>query len=56
MQFEEIEIMPLENDEFLLRAAILEQPALHGLLGRVRAAGLVLISIELGSVEHNLEQ
>ena len=43
-QFEELAITLLENNEFLFRGVVADQPALHGLLNRIRTANLVLIS------------
>jgi hypothetical protein len=43
--FEEVEILALEQGEFLLTVILKDQPALHGLLARVRAAHLTLLSV-----------
>lgn len=53
-RFEEVEILPLENEGYLLLGIVPDQPALHGLLGRIRAASLVLISVRLTPIEHIL--
>ncbi len=45
--FEEIEIIPLEFDEFLLRTIIIDQPALHGLLKRVHDEKLCLLAMRI---------
>jgi hypothetical protein len=45
-RFEEVEILPLSGDQFLLRVVISDPPALHGLLDRIRAVGLELISVK----------
>jgi hypothetical protein len=44
--FEEAEILPLGNDQFLLRGVLSDQPALHGLLDRIGAVGLELVSVK----------
>jgi hypothetical protein len=43
--FEEVDILALEQGEFLLTIILKDQPALHGLLARVRAAHLTLLSL-----------
>jgi hypothetical protein len=45
-RFEEAQILPLGSDRFLLRVVISDQPALHGLLDRIRAVGLELVSVK----------
>jgi hypothetical protein len=45
-RFEEAEILPLGNDQFLLRGVLSDQPALHGLLDRIGAIGLELVSVK----------
>jgi hypothetical protein len=45
-RFEEAEILPLGNDQFLLRGVFSDQPALHGLLDRIGAVGLELVSVK----------
>jgi hypothetical protein len=46
-RFEEAEILPLGNDQFLLQGVLPDQPALHGLLDRIGAVGLELVSVKL---------
>jgi hypothetical protein len=46
-RFEEVSITLAGEEEFILRGFVQDEPALHGLLGRIRAAGLVLKSVEL---------
>ncbi len=41
--FEDVEIIPLDAGEFLLRTVISDQPGLHGLLARVYISHLLLI-------------
>ncbi len=45
--FEDVEIIPLDAGEFLLRTVIYDQPGLHGLLARVHISHLLLISLNL---------
>ena len=45
-RFEEAEIVPLGSDQFLLRGVVSDQPALYGLLGRIGAVGLELVSVK----------
>jgi hypothetical protein len=45
-RFEEAEIAPLGSDQFLLRGVVSDQPALHGLLDRIGAVGLELVSVK----------
>ena len=42
---EGLTITPLGDDVFLITARLVDQPALHGLLDRIHAAGLVLLSL-----------
>jgi hypothetical protein len=53
-RLEEAEILPVGNDQFLLSEVLLDQPALHGLLDRIRAVGLELISVKFASADRNL--
>lgn len=46
-RFEETEILPLGQDQCLLRGVFSDQPALHGLLDRIRAVGLELVSVKI---------
>jgi hypothetical protein len=46
-RFEEVSVTPVGDEEFMLRGIVQDEPALHGLLGRIHAAGLVLKSVEL---------
>lgn len=55
VRFEDVEILSLGNQEFLLRGMIPDQPALHGLLGRIRATGLALISVRSGTADKKPE-
>ncbi len=43
--FDGLEITNLENGEALLSGEIVDQAALHGLLGRVRDLGLPLVAV-----------
>ncbi len=49
-RFEEVSVIPAGNAEFILKGVIQDEPALHGLLGKIRSAGLVLKSVELKPV------
>ena len=49
--FDGFTITPQAGDETLLVGPIADQAALHGLLGRIRHLGLLLLSIERGEVE-----
>ena len=51
--FEEVDILSLENDEFLLIVILKDHPALHGLLDRIRAAHLTLLSLNRVPTPHN---
>ena len=44
--FEEVQILPLGSDQFLMRMVISDPPALHGLLDRIGAVGLELVSVK----------
>jgi hypothetical protein len=46
-RFEEVCVTLVGDEEVVLRGVVQDEPALHGLLGRIRAAGLVLKSVEL---------
>jgi hypothetical protein len=46
-RFEEVYVTLVGDEEVVLRGVVQDEPALHGLLGRIRAAGLVLKSVEL---------
>ena len=45
-RFEDAEILTLSSDQFLLRGVVSDQPALHGLLDRIGAVGLELVSVK----------
>jgi hypothetical protein len=45
-RFEEVQILPLGSDQFLLHVVLLDPPALHGLLDRIGAVGLELVSVK----------
>lgn len=45
-RFEEVDILPLGSDQYLLRGVVSDQPALHGLLSRIGAVGLDLVSVK----------
>ena len=45
-RFDEVEILPLGSDQYLLRGIVPDEPALHGLLSRIGAAGLDLVSVK----------
>ena len=53
-RLEEVHILPLGSDQFLLRVVLSDQPALHGLLGRIRAVGLELVSVK--SIQSDKEE
>jgi hypothetical protein len=38
--------LPLGSDQYLLRGVVSDQPALHGLLSRIGAVGLDLVSVK----------
>ena len=40
------DIVPQENGTTVLMGPVLDQPALHGLLNRIRDLGLVLLSVK----------
>ncbi len=44
--FDDLEIIGSEDGETVLRGQIADQPALFGVLGRVRDLGLTLISVQ----------
>lgn len=44
--FEGFVITPRDNDETLLTGRVADQPALHGLLAKVRDLGLPLLSVK----------
>lgn len=44
--FEEVDILPMGNDQYLLRGVFSDQPALHGLLDRIGTVGLELVSVK----------
>ena len=44
--FGDLEIVCTENGETILRGLMVDQPALFGVLGRVRDLGLTLISVQ----------
>jgi hypothetical protein len=46
-RFEDVCVTLVGDEEVVLRGVVQDEPALHGLLGRIRAAGLVLKSVEL---------
>ncbi len=46
-RFEEVQILPLGSDQFLMRVVISDPPALHGLLDRIGAVGLDLVSVKI---------
>jgi hypothetical protein len=49
--FDGLTITPQADDETLLAGPVVDQPALHGLLAKIRDLGLPLISVErLGGV------
>ncbi len=48
--FEEVCIIPLSEADFILKGIAQDEPALHGLLGRIRAAGLILKSVQLTAI------
>ncbi|MFN2304335.1 MAG: hypothetical protein ACK2TV_11460 [Anaerolineales bacterium] len=43
--FDEFEIRQLENGETILSGSIVDQAALHGLLGKIRDLNLTLLSV-----------
>lgn len=53
-RFEDLQILPLGSDQFLLRGVVSDQPALHGLLDRIGAAGLELVSVK--SIQSDKEE
>lgn len=44
--FDDLTITPQANDEVLLTGPVADQAALHGLLGRIRDLGLLLLSVK----------
>lgn len=44
--FEEVDILPMGNDQYLLRGVFSDQPALHGLLDRIGTVELELVSVK----------
>jgi len=44
--FDEFEIIPQEDDETLLVGTVMDQAALHGLIGRIRDLGIPLVSLQ----------
>jgi hypothetical protein len=44
--FDGFTILPQVNDETLLTGPVADQPALHGLLNKIRDLGLPLLSVE----------
>lgn len=52
-RLEEIEILPLGSQQYVLHCAPMDPPALHGLLDRVRALGLELVSVKVIPVNLN---
>lgn len=44
--FEEVDILTLDNHQYLLRGVFSDQPALHGLLDRIGIVGLELVSVK----------
>ncbi len=44
--FGDLEMVYTENGETILRGVMADQPALFGVLGRIRDLGLTLISVE----------
>ena len=53
-RFEEVQIMPLGSDQFLLCVVLSDPPALHGLLDRIGTAGLELVSVK--SIQSDKEE
>ena len=53
-RFEEVQILPMGSDQFLLRVVLSDPPALHGLLDRIRAVGLELVSVK--SIQSDKEE
>lgn len=53
-RLEEVQILPLGGEQFLLRVVISDPPALHGLLDRIRAVGLELVSVK--SIQSDKEE
>ena len=45
-RFEEVQILPLGSDQFILHGILLDPPALHSLLDRIGAVGLELVSVK----------
>lgn len=45
-RFEEVQILPMGSNQFLLSVVLSDQPALHGLLDRIRAVGLELVTVK----------
>jgi hypothetical protein len=43
--FDGLAIIPQANDEALLTGPVIDQAALHGLLGKIRDLGLPLLSV-----------
>ncbi len=46
--FDDVEIIHAERGGTIFRGTIADQPALYGLLGKIRDLGLTLISVERG--------
>lgn len=44
--FDGLTITPLESDDTLLVGLVADQPALHGLLAKIRDLGLPLVSVK----------
>ena len=44
--FDGFTLITQENDETLLTGQVVDQPALHGLLARIRDLGLPLLSVQ----------
>jgi hypothetical protein len=54
--FNDLTITPLPHGETLLCGAVVDQPALHGLLARIRDLGLTLLTVDRLEVNNETEE
>ena len=54
--FDGFSITPHENDETLLTGQVVDQPALHGMLGKIRDLGLPILLVEREKVAEDTHE